>query len=416
MLHRAVAVAAAEGARQPPARPRFRRRRSLLSASSDTDTTTATATATATDMDKLTASTEASFWHSAPLAFALFPALGGLLYPNGGAIVTDILLLALGSLFLNWCVRGPWEWYHSAQQVRYLAASPSDIILEDEQSEEDLDGRESVPEPSSPEGSPKPDKAKEFLRSKARTQLAREEMTALLVCFMGPLLGAYLLHTLRSQLTRPAEGLVSNYNLTIFLLAAELRPVAHVIKLKQAKMLHLQRIVRTGPNDALFNSDAQELLKRVETMEARVAEPVANPAVETMQAVRQAMQPQLDELNRAMRRYEKRQTAYSIQNEARFQELDARLGDALSLAAAAARTGQRPGLVTTLATWLVGLATSCVKASWAVVSFPVRTAAGVVAVVKSRIGLGSRQPLKRAKNQTNGHSSTTPRPQSRSGK
>jgi hypothetical protein len=51
---------------------------------------------------------EASHWHSVPLAFALFPAVGGMLFQNGSAVVTDIMLLALAGIFLNWSVRIPW--------------------------------------------------------------------------------------------------------------------------------------------------------------------------------------------------------------------------------------------------------------------------------------------------------------------
>jgi hypothetical protein len=59
-------------------------------------------------MNVLTDSDEPSVWLSAPLAFAILPALGGLLFQNGGAYVTDALLLVLGATFLNWCVRAPW--------------------------------------------------------------------------------------------------------------------------------------------------------------------------------------------------------------------------------------------------------------------------------------------------------------------
>lgn len=51
---------------------------------------------------------EPSHWHSAPLAFALFPAIGGLLFKNGSSIITDIMLLGLAAVFLNWSVRLPW--------------------------------------------------------------------------------------------------------------------------------------------------------------------------------------------------------------------------------------------------------------------------------------------------------------------
>lgn len=51
---------------------------------------------------------EPSNWHSSPLAFAFLPALAGLFFTNGSAFVTDILLLGLAALFLNWSVRLPW--------------------------------------------------------------------------------------------------------------------------------------------------------------------------------------------------------------------------------------------------------------------------------------------------------------------
>lgn len=51
---------------------------------------------------------ETSHWHSAPLAFALLPAIAGMIFSNGSAVVTDITLLALAAVFLNWSVRVPW--------------------------------------------------------------------------------------------------------------------------------------------------------------------------------------------------------------------------------------------------------------------------------------------------------------------
>lgn len=51
---------------------------------------------------------EPSHWHSTPLALALLPALGGVFFQNGSAVVTDITLLGLAAIFLNWSVRLPW--------------------------------------------------------------------------------------------------------------------------------------------------------------------------------------------------------------------------------------------------------------------------------------------------------------------
>lgn len=51
---------------------------------------------------------EHSHWHSAPLALALLPAISGLVFKDGSAVVTDVTLLALAAIFLNWSVRLPW--------------------------------------------------------------------------------------------------------------------------------------------------------------------------------------------------------------------------------------------------------------------------------------------------------------------
>lgn len=52
---------------------------------------------------------ESSHWHSLPLGLALLPALGGLFFQNGSAFITDVTLLALAAIFLNWAVRLPWS-------------------------------------------------------------------------------------------------------------------------------------------------------------------------------------------------------------------------------------------------------------------------------------------------------------------
>jgi hypothetical protein len=51
---------------------------------------------------------EESNWQSAPLGLALLPAIAGIFFKNGSAVVTDITLLILAAIFLNWSVRLPW--------------------------------------------------------------------------------------------------------------------------------------------------------------------------------------------------------------------------------------------------------------------------------------------------------------------
>ncbi len=51
---------------------------------------------------------EPTHWHSLPLGLALMPAVGGMIFKDGSAVVTDFTLLALAAIFMNWALRMPW--------------------------------------------------------------------------------------------------------------------------------------------------------------------------------------------------------------------------------------------------------------------------------------------------------------------
>ena len=88
-----------------------------------------------------------------------------------------------------------------------------------------------------------------------------------MACFMGPLFGGWLLHIIRSSLSRPSEGLVSNFNLTIFVLAAELRPAAEVVRLLRGRNERLQSLMHHPPV-----SKMEVLAAKVEELHAEVRE------------------------------------------------------------------------------------------------------------------------------------------------
>jgi hypothetical protein len=202
-------------------------------------------------------------------------------------------------------------------------------------------------------------------------ELYIHEVTALLSCFVFPVLGSYLLHSIRGSLSRPSEGLVSDYNLTIFLLASEIRPVAHLVKLIQSRTLHLQRVVNSNPYETSGVdrlAELKALTRRLEELEARVSardtapgpsrqetSPNGKQTASVTTEVRRTVQPDLDALNRAVRRYEKRATLQTMQTESRLLDIEARLADAISLAAAAAQKAQRQyGVLGMLADWTAG--------------------------------------------------------------
>ncbi|RFU24070.1 hypothetical protein B7463_g12268, partial [Scytalidium lignicola] len=327
-----------------------------------------------------------SHWDSAPLAFALLPAIGGMMFQNGSSVVTDITLLGLAAIFLNWSVRIPWTWYHSAQEIRLREEQNSESIMAEEgigdhglQSPQELPGEVSEERSEEvPSTDPAPHEVRRLpVYQTALKELYLHEVFALLSCFLFPVLGAYLLHTIRSQLSRPSEGLVSNYNLTIFLLASELRPIGHLVKLIQSRTLHLQRIVNANPY-ASSNGKAvvtaathADIVRRLDTLETRAFTTVEGPAEDAgaestlngkqpnsiAAEVRRSLQPDLDALNRAVRRYEKRATLQTFQTESRLSELESKVNDAISLAAAAANSRHAShGIVAVLFDWAMAAA------------------------------------------------------------
>ena len=312
---------------------------------------------------------EVTHWHSTPLAFAILPAIGGLLFKNGSAFVTDVLLLVLAAIFMNWSIRLPWDWYYSAQAQRRDVEAEYGSFLDgtdtDETAVESASSVETLPKraselddvPEEPGGSEQLQKGED-----AATELRRQEKLALLATFIFPVLAAYLLHIIRAQLSASSGGLVSDYNLTIFLLAAEVRPCRQLIRLITDRTLHLQRTV-TGLNDP-FGSAVEEksafsnLTSRIAELEAKLSEHTVVPQTMTIAQktdvselsaeMKKRYEPRLEGLERAVRRYEKRSTTLAMLTEQRLGSLETRLQDALSLAAVAAQQSQRRGVLRTL--------------------------------------------------------------------
>ncbi|CCD34276.1 hypothetical protein BofuT4_P103700.1 [Botrytis cinerea T4] len=360
---------------------------------------------------------DSSHWDSAPLAFALLPAIGGLFFTNGNSVITDVMLLGFAAILLNWSVRVPWDWYHSAQSIRRKE------VYNEEMSQEEGSGDECAMESPNENledtSGDKPSSRsktgrRQPLHETATNELYVHEILALLSCFIFPMVGAYILHSIRSQLSRPSEGLVSNYNLTIFLLASELRPMAHLVRLLRARTLHLQRVVNSHSydgSDKKTSENNEALIRRLEELEARASvvelstesmpEPVLNGKQSAMLTteVRRTMQPDLDALNRAVRRYEKRATLQSFQTESRLLDLEARLNDAISLAAAAANNSQRRGTFRMIFDWISSAMILPLQAFGTIASLPLKALLSVVNY--TRFLLGGHETMERPKRNSN---------------
>jgi hypothetical protein len=333
------------------------------------------------------------------------------------------MVSALTSYFLNKFANSARDWYHSAQSIRKKEEYKGETVVT-EDSEDDALSFSQTTLDEVPEDGPAPKHASASkpvrrlpAHEAATNELYRHEVMALLSCFAFPLMGAYLLHTIRSQLSRPSEGLVSNYNLTIFLLASELRPMAHLVKLIRSRTLHLQRVVNSNPYDGMDDGkepeNVKDLLRRLEDIEARHAiaeagngttEPTLNgkQSAVLVTEVRRAIQPDLDALNRAVRRYEKRATLQAFQTESRLFDLEARLNDAISLAAAAANSQKHKGFTGILVEWTATAIVIPLQALGTLAKLPFTTISAFINFSKAKlVGIPGASPTEKKKS-TNG--------------
>ncbi|KAI7319033.1 hypothetical protein KC315_g9867 [Hortaea werneckii] len=376
----------------------LRRRSSILSYSSIEDATQSFADNILdpkTGRRRNDEESEVTHWHSTPLAFAILPGLAGLLFKNGSAFVTDALLLGLAAIFMNWSIRLPWDWYYSAQSVREElepATHNGTIPEEGEGSENAVDtgssGAEGESQVRPSSARPKLDRAQTKdleKRVDASADLRKQELLALLATFIFPALSAYLLHVIRAQLSRPSTGLVSDYNLSIFFLAAEIKPCRQLARLVANRTLHLQRTV-TGLEDPFAStlqdkSTIADLTNRITDLEAKMSEHNILPQTislaqktdvhELSAELRKRYEPRIDGLERAVRRYEKRTVALTMATEARLQQLETQLQDALSLAAVAAQHNERSSPFRSLWETTVAIIIWPFKTAWNICVWPI---------------------------------------------
>ena len=291
------------------------------------------------------------------------------------------------------------DWYHSAQAVAHSPQSRrSSVSLEDVEEVDEVVPREDEKQANGPpfmgeadDNATRGQQQDQQRAADAAARLGLHESFALITTFAMPALAAYLLHFIRGQLSRPSEGLVSDYNLTIFLLAAEIRPVRQLIRLVTNRTLHLQRLVNDAHDSSGVGSANQsKLLKamaaRLAALEATVPSNGTHSTTHHTQQqelavlsadMKRRYEPRLDALERAVRRYEKRATTLTLLTEQRLQSLESRLQDALSLAAVAANSNNQPGFVFALLSTISRFMILPLDALWLFFVWPLKAADGL---------------------------------------
>jgi len=186
-----------------------------------------------------------------------------------------------------------------------------------------------------------------------------------------------------------------------------------MIKLVQRRTLFLQRTISASAEEkhtGQLDPKIADIGKRLEELESHVADTVmittksdagtpsqadeliARASTQANADLRKSFQPELDALNRAMRRYEKRTMTSAIQVETRLQDLEAKIQDVVILAAATQRNAnkQSGNYLPVLLDWMSACVVVPVQYAIYVLTLPQRTLTAVVSWGKVKLGFASK--------------------------
>ena len=258
------------------------------------------------------ASTEAvSNFQYAPTVVALLPIFCSLIFGSHSEHWTDLMLLILVAIYLHNCVTVPWDYYrHSTLRLR--SYDTKTMTLE---------------------------------QRGAFEALQRATRNAFLGLVIGPVLGAALLHYIRSALDRPANGLISNFNIGVFVLAAEIRPMRIAYKYLVSRSDKLQKQLVDAPESqydqlrdqvGLLHEQIEKLQRELDHYhqgmngitngnaagKAALSRRESTAAAQVQAVASAAAQEEVEALKRAMRRYERHEQQLKDQWEERLQLLE----------------------------------------------------------------------------------------------
>jgi hypothetical protein len=250
----------------------------------------------------------------------------------------------------------PWEWYHASRTLRLMSDSQNSPMpffagtegfgSTTEESAIATEDEDNTPTPSQHN----PDNNTDPEIEAATMNLRRTELLALTSCVASPLIGGYLLHYIREFLSRPSEGLVSTFNITLFVMAAELRPAMKLMEMIKQRSLYLQNIVHKDTLESNVNNnnspvvDIEPLNQKIERLENMIEElqmsivRVQGGREEVVTGVREGVRADVEALNRilsvrnglilgAVRRYEKSFALHRVHTEDRINLLSSRVND-----------------------------------------------------------------------------------------
>lgn len=160
------------------------------------------------------------------------------------------------------------------------------------------------------------------------SQLRMAELQAFGGLIFGPLLGAFLLNYVRGTMARPANGLITNFNITVFILAAELRPlrIAYDYLTNRSDALQ-QELTEVSP------ARYEELEKQIQDLVSRIPEaqrqsPGRRGSTALTNGVHTVSEDsELQQIKYALKKFEKYEANNKYEFETKLYALERKLAD-----------------------------------------------------------------------------------------
>ncbi|KAG0194044.1 hypothetical protein DFQ28_001845 [Apophysomyces sp. BC1034] len=169
-----------------------------------------------------------------PIIVALVPALGAF-FAGSADIWSDFILVLLILYYVYKWLTVPWAYYESARSRRILHQNTSQ-----------LDDKKQLAE---------------YERRQVMAQeLRRHELVGLLWVVISPAVAGYTLQYSRYFLNN-YERYMSSFNVVVFVLAASIKPLAHVMTLLRERTLHLQSELQVTDGQVQLLQDKLDLME-----------------------------------------------------------------------------------------------------------------------------------------------------------
>ncbi|KAL9550235.1 hypothetical protein MBANPS3_004820 [Mucor bainieri] len=241
-----------------------------------------------------------------PILLAIIPTLGAF-FAGSAEIWSDFIMLLLILYYVYKWMTVPWAYYESARTRRMIhqksSTEKSKASLLNTQKEDEAYFKRMQQEHAK--------------RKLITAELRRHELAGLLWVVLSPAIAGYTLQYSRYLLSN-VDRYISAFNVTVFILAASIKPISHVMVLLQERTMFLQ-------SEALVSeSQVQVLQAKMDLLEKELygLRKAYATKKDLGQVVTEDINPSLQQLAKALKRFEKRDLALRTWSEEQFTSID----------------------------------------------------------------------------------------------